>query len=137
MKFLQEQFNKWEEDTHIPVEVMNMVNFIAEKIGHGGGIEEETIYIRNRGDYVIGYAKGFSITHCTSSYEDGPEVDYSGVFAKWLKGLGFKIENSYGDNGMDSAINWHDTFWTDEFICTSSEGSEERFIEWEEKEYVD
>ncbi len=101
MKFLHKKFNKWKQETHIPVDVMNMVNFIAEKIGHGGGIEEKTIYIRNRGGYIIGYGKGFSITHCTSSYEDGPGVDYSGAFVKWLKGLGFKIENSYGDNGMD------------------------------------
>ena len=137
MKFNQEGFEKWETTTHIPEKVMNMVNFIAEKIGHGGGIEEETIQIRNRGGYVIGYAKGFAIRHCTSSYADGPSVDYSSEFIKWLKGLEFKIENSYGDNGLDSATNWHDTYWTNEFIYKPTEISEERFIVWEEMDFVD
>lgn len=136
MKFRQDKFEKWENETHIPEKILDMVNFIADKIGHGGCIEEETIQIRNRGGYVIGYAKGFSITHCTSSYSDGPSQDYSKEFNKWLQGLDFKIENSYGDNGLDSATNWHDTFWTNEFIFKSSEVSEERFVEWEEKDYV-
>lgn len=137
MKFRHDKFREWENGNHIPEEIMNMVNFIAEKIGHGGGIDEETINLYNRGGYVYGYAKGFSITHCTSSYADGPSVDYSGAFAKWLKGLGFRIENSYGDNGMDSATNWHDTYWTHEFIYEPSEVMEDAFIQWEEKDYVE
>ena len=137
MKFKHNEFNKWENETHIHEKIMDMVNFIAEKIGHGGGIEEETITIKNRGGYTIGYAKGFSITHCTSSYADGPSKDYSKEFSKWLEGLGFKIENSYGDNGMDCSTNWHDTFWTNEFIYKQSEVGEERFIEWEDSDYVD
>ena len=76
---------------------MNMVNFIAEKIGHGGDIEQKTITIRNRGGHVIGYAKGFFVVHCTFSYADGPGTDYSKAFSKWLKGLDFEIENSYGE----------------------------------------
>ncbi len=136
MKFLHSKFEKWENETHIPEKVMDMVNFIAEKIGHGGGIEEETISIYNRGGYVIGYAKGFSITHCTFSYADGPSADYSKEFSKWLKGLDFEIENSFGDNGMDCSTNWHDTYWTNEFIYKPSEVEEEEFISWEEKDYV-
>ncbi len=136
MKFLHSKFEKWENSTHIPEKVMDMVNFIAEKIGHGGGIEEETIRIYNRGGYVIGYAKGFRISHCTFSYADGPSPDYSKEFAKWLKGLDFEIENSYGDNGMDCSTNWHDTYWTNEFIYKPTEVDEEQFIEWEEKDYV-
>ena len=85
----------------------------------------------------IGYAKGFSISHCTSSYADGPSVDYSGAFKKWLVGLDFSINNSYGDNGMDTATNWPDTFWTNEFIYRPSEVAEERFIEWEDSDYED
>ena len=136
MKYLHSKFEKWENETHIPEKVMDMVNFIAEKIGYGGGIEEETIKIYNRGGYVIGYAKGFSITHCTFSYADGPSADYSDEFTKWLKGLGFRIENSYGDNCMDYETNWHDTFWTNEFVYEPSEVMEEEFIQWEEKDYV-
>lgn len=136
MKFNQDAFDKWEEKTHIPQDVMNMVNFIAEKVGCGS-VEEKTIHIYNRGGFVIGYGKGFSLTHCTSSYADGPSVDYSSVMKEWLQGLGFVIENSFGDNGMDSASNWHDTFWTNEFLYKPSEVYEERFIIWEDSDYND
>lgn len=135
MKFNDEKFRQWENETHIPDDIMTMVNYIAEKIGHEGGIEEQPITIYNRGGLVIGYAKGFSVTHCTSSYADGPTPDLSGAFSKWLKGLDFRLENSFGDNGMDSATNWHDTFWTNQFIYKPSETSEERFIIWEEDDY--
>lgn len=137
MKFRHDKFREWENGTHIPAEVMNMVNFIADKIGYGDGIEEETITMYNRGGYAIGYAKGFRISHCTSSYADGPSVDYSKAFVKWLKGLGFRVENSYGDNGMDCATNWHDTYWTNEFVYAPSEVEEEMFIEFEEADYID
>ncbi len=135
MKFDNDKFEKWVNETHIPADIMTMVNYIAEKIGHEGGIDEETISIYNRGGLVIGYAKGFTITHCTSSYADGPTPDLSGAFSKWLKGLNFKLENSFGDNGLDCATNWHDTYWNDQFIYTPSETSDERFISWEESEY--
>lgn len=136
MKYLHGKFEKWENETHIPEKIMDMVNFIAEKIGHGGGIEEETIRIYNRGGYVIGYAKGFRISHCTFSYADGPSPDYSKEFIKWLKGLDFEIENSYGDNGMDYSTNWHDTYWTNEFIYKPSEVDYDQFVMYEEKDYV-
>ena len=134
MKFNLYKFDKWEEETHIPEAVMNMVRFIAEKIGYEGYLEEETIQIYNRGGQVIGWAKGFSISHCTSSYEDGPGIDYSDAFVKWLVGLGFSIENSYGDNGIDSSTNWHDTYWHYDFIFNSTQVWEEDFIEWSEAE---
>lgn len=63
-------------------------------------------------------------------------VKYSKEFAKWLKGLDFSIENSYGDNGMDYSTNWHDTYWTNEFVYNPSKVDEDVFIEWEEKDYV-
>lgn len=135
MKFNDEKFRQWENETHIPDDIMTMVNYIAEKIGLDGEIAEETIAIHNRVGLVVGYAKGFSVTHCTSSYADGPTPDLSGAFSKWLKGLDFKLENSFGDNGMDSATNWHDTFWTNQFIYTPSETSEEKFIIWEDDDY--
>lgn len=68
MKFRQDKFEKWENETNIPKSIMEMVNFIAEKIGHGGGIEEQTISVVNPWGIVVGYAKGFTISHCTSSY---------------------------------------------------------------------
>ncbi|MBD5357366.1 MAG: hypothetical protein HDR88_10235 [Bacteroides sp.] len=135
MKFNKEKFRVWENETHIPDDIMTMVNHIAEKIGHCGEVSEETITIYNRGGYAIGYAKGFSITHCTSSYADGPTPDLSRAFSKWLKGLDFKLENSFGDNGMDCATNWHDTFWTNQFIYKPSEIDEEAFIIWEDGDY--
>ena len=129
-----ERFGEWEQNTHIPQKIMDMVNFIAANVGCGF-IEEETITLRNRGGYTYGYAKGFSLTHCTSSYADGPSPDYSQEMAKWLKGLDFSIENSYGDNGMDSATNWHDTIWTHEFIYKPSLVYEEKFMEYDEEDY--
>lgn len=135
MKFNHKKFRQWENETHIPDDIMTMVNYIAEKIGHDGEIAEENITIHNRVGLVVGYAKGFSVTHCTSSYADGPTPDLSGAFSKWLKGLDFKLENSFGDNGMDSATNWHDTFWTNQFIYNPSETSDEDFIIWEDGDY--
>jgi len=134
MKFDTEKFDKWEQETHIPEKILTMVNTIAKEVGCGE-IEEETIDIYNRGGQVIGWAKGFTLTHCTSSYADGPSPDYSKEMAMWLKGLGFMLENSYGDNGMDSSTNWHDTFWQNEFTYKPSEVFEEQFIIWEDGDY--
>lgn len=135
------KFNEWKSTEHIPTAVKNMVNFIGEKIGYGQVFyenEETVISMYNRGGYAYGYAKGFSISHCTSSYADGPGVDYSSAFVKWIKGLGFRIENSYGDNGMDSATNWHDTYWHYDFVYEKSEIDIDRldFEDDEESEEV-
>lgn len=86
---------------------------------------------------TIGYAKGFTISHCTSSYADGPSADYSGEFKKWILGLEFSLNNSYGDNGMDSSTNWHDTFWHNDFIYTPTRISENEFIEFEDRDLYD
>jgi len=110
-EFDNEAFEKWERENHIPEDVMAIVQAVAERIGIGK-LEEETIELRNRGGHVYGYTKGFSLTHCTSSLADGPTPDYTGTFLKWVDGLGFYIAGSYGDNGMDSESNWHDTYWT-------------------------
>ena len=134
MRFDYEKFNEWEQTTHIPDNILTMANAIAKEVGCGG-IMEETIDIYNRGGQVIGWAKGFRLVHCTSSYAEGPSPDYSKEMAMWLKGLGFSIENSYGDNGMDSATNWQDTFWTDELIYKPTEIFEEEFIIWEDDDY--
>lgn len=114
-EFDYDRFYRWEDETHIPEKIMTMINAIAEKVGCGE-LYEETIRIYNRGGYVCGYGKGFSLVHCTSSYETGPTTDYSAEMEMWLKGLGFSLENSFGDNGMDSATNYHDTYWTHQFI---------------------
>lgn len=42
----QERYNKWDEETHIPVEVMTIVNAVCEKIGMC--VEEEIVLFRNR-----------------------------------------------------------------------------------------
>ena len=135
-KFDFVRFGEWEENTHIPTAVMDMVRFIAEKIGCDIS-DETTITLRNRGGYSYAYGKGFTFTYCTSSYADGPGVDYSSTLKKWLKGLDFKIENSYGDNGMDSATNYMDTFWTYEFLYTPSVKYEEDFLEYNEYDEYD
>lgn len=33
MYFDNEKFGKWEDETHIPKAIFDMVNFIAEKVG--------------------------------------------------------------------------------------------------------
>lgn len=132
--FNTERFHKWEEETHIPKELWDMVTFICEKVGADIS-DEHTITMYNRGGYPYGYGKGFSFTYCTSSYADGPSVDYSKVLLKWLKGLGFRIENSYGDNGMDSSTNWQDTFWTYEFICDETVVDDYIFMDYKDEDY--
>lgn len=130
MKFNKESFEKWENETTIPSNVMGVVNGVFNYLGIPCPVVE-TIKLYNRGGHIYAYAKGFSITHCTSSYADGPSEDYSIPLSKFLKGLGFYIENSYGDNGMDSATNWHDTFWTNEFVYKDSIVYDEKFIEYD------
>ena len=109
--FDQKAFDKWEAETHIPQDVWAIAQAVAKQIGIGE-LEEETIELRNRGGYVYAYTKGIRLTHCTSSYADGPSPDYTDTFLRWMKGLGFYVADSCGDNGMDSATNWHDTYWT-------------------------
>ena len=127
-----EAFSKWEEETHIPEDVMKMVEIVCEQIGIE--VYETTIEYRNRGGHVYAFAKGFELVHCTSSYEDGPSEDRTPVFMKWLGGLGFHVENSYGDNGLDSATNWHDTFWHNEIVYDATMVSDDKFWYYEKDE---
>ena len=53
------------------------------------------------------------------------------VFMKWLGGLGFHVENSYGDNGLDSATNWHDTYWHKEVSYGKTLVYDEQFWDWD------
>lgn len=142
-KFNVDAYNKWDNETHIPEEVKKIVNAVMTELGFGlafykdedNSLMEETITIYNRGGYACGYGKGFSLSYCTSSYANGPDADPKYVI-DFIKGLGFKIENSRGDNGMDSATNWHDTYWTYEFIYGPSITWED-FYEYDESDYED
>lgn len=111
-KWNKARFNAWVEKTHIPEDVMKMVEMIAEQIGIS--IEEITVDYRNVWGDTVGVAKGFRLSYCTSSYEDGPSENMTPVFMKWLGGLGFMVCGSFGDNVLDSSTNWHDTYWYDE-----------------------
>jgi hypothetical protein len=115
-EFDEREFEQWEEDNTIPQETMDIVRHVCDKIGCDDIPEEETIPLRNRGGYVYGYAKGFTLSYCTSSLENGPSVDYSKPLLKFIKGLGFRISRSYGDNGMDPSTNTRDTYWNYDFI---------------------
>ena len=114
----KEKFHKWEEETFIPKKIADMVEYICEKVGVY--MNETTIVMRNRGGYPYAYGKGYTYSYRTSSYADGPGCDYSKEISMWLRGLGFKIIYSYGDNGMDSATNWHDTYWHYDFLFEPS-----------------
>lgn len=138
MKSNYEKFYVWEESTTIPEAVMKVVKAVCNELGIGLDESDiETITYRNRGGHPYAYAKGFTLTHYTSSLETGPTEDYSGVFIKWLGGLGFEIVNSYGDNGMDSATNWHDTCWSVEIAYSPSVVYDEKFYEYNDEDYVD
>lgn len=134
MKFRDDVFEKWEKETTIPTDVLGILNAVCNYIG----IDEpciDTIFLRNRGGYIYGYAKGFTLTHCTSSLTDGPSFDYSSALLKFINCLGFSIADSYGDNGKDSATNWRDTFWHYDFIYKDSIMYDEEFTEWEDDDY--
>lgn len=134
--FNQDKFNEWEEKTHLPEKTMDVVNYVCEKLGVSIS-GEITISMRNRGGYLYAYAKGFSYSYCTSSYIDGPDEDYSKEIKMFVKGLGFKVANSYGDNGLDSETNWHDTFWTYEFIYEPTMVYAEDFYDYDLEDYTD
>ena len=132
-------FEKWENETHIPEKTMDMLNWICEKIGIFPPIEE-TISLRSVYGIEYGLCKGFSLTHCTSSLADGPSKDYSQELKGFIKGLGFEIVGSHGDNGLDSATNWHDTFWTYDFGYMPTKTNINNFYDYPEdydEEYED
>lgn len=112
------RFNAWQEGTHIPEDVMKMVEMIAEKIGIS--VYETTVDYRNVWDDIIGVAKGFQLSYCTSSLEDGPSEDMTPVFMKWIEGLGFEVCGSYGDNGLHSDTKGYDTYWYTEIAYTET-----------------
>lgn len=112
-----------------------MVNHIAQKVGATVS-DEKTITLHSVYGTDYGYAKGFSLSYCTSSIEGGPSEDYSKELLNWIQGLGFSIANSYGDNGLDPyASGDGDTFWTYEFIYEPTEVSKEQFITWNNDEF--
>lgn len=127
-----ERFEKWENETHIPEDIMKMVNIVCEQLGIY--VEETTIEHRNRFNLLIGFSKGFTLSHCTSSYETGPTADMTPVFMKWLSGLGFYHERGRGDNGLDSATNWHDTYWYDDISYRPSYVYDDQFWDWDDDE---
>ena len=129
-KWNQKRYEDWQENTHIPEDVMIMVNAVCEKIGIY--VEESVVLYRDIWGKPYASAKGFQISHCTSSYETGPTVDMTPVFMKWLGGLGFEVCASYGDNGMDSGTNWHDTYWTKEVAYQPTTVYDEKFYDWDD-----
>lgn len=132
-KFLQKKYDRWANTNQIPETVMNMVRHVTQKVGYPIE-EEEVIAIRNYYGEIYAYAKGFRVTYCTSSYANGPSADYSQVILKWLKGLDFEIVAEDGDNGLDSATNYHDTYWTYDVIYKPSLIYAEQFEDYEEDE---
>ena len=124
-----EKYNKFEEERQIPETVKRIVRAVLVECGLHDPFpddSEETIPLRNRGGWTYAYGKGFVLSYCTSSMEDGPDADPRYVI-DFIKGLGFIIENSYGDNGLDAASNWHDTYWNYDFLYKPSVRQIEEF----------
>lgn len=125
----QQTFEQWRDTNQIPDQVKRIVNAVLKECGYHeafdfeyqeeGESNEEVITLRNRGGYAYGYGKGFSMSYRTSSMEDGPDTDPEYII-DFIKGIGFTIENSYGDNGMDSSTNYRDTWWNYEFLYKPS-----------------
>lgn len=128
----QQRYEEWIENTHIPEDVMTIVNAVCEKIGIY--VEEDVVLYRNIYGEPYASAKGFHISHCTSSYATGPTTDMAPVLIKWLSGLGFEVCASYGDNGMDSATNWNDTYWTEDIAYKPTIVYDEVFYDWDGEE---
>ena len=135
--FNHEEYYKWADTDQIPKQVKDMVQYISEKVGCSVDDEEKVIELRNRGGHTYAFGKGFTISYCTSSLADGPGEDYSDTLIKWIEGIGFRIENSYGDNGMDSATNYNDTYWHYDFVYEPSIVSIEKFVDWDENDDED
>lgn len=117
--FNQEKFMKWEEETCIPEKTKKMIMAVANSLGIY--LEEVTITLQNRGGFPYAFGKGLRYTFCTSSMENGPEEDWHEELERLLRNFGFRVADSYGDNGLDSSTNWHDTFWNYEYIYCASE----------------
>lgn len=108
------------ESYKIPDKIIALIERINEVFSLNIEIDEAPIALRNRGGFVYAYGKGFRYTYCTSSMVDGAEYDYSKEIKSILCHCGFSLENSFGDNGMDSSTNWHDTYWNYEFVYKDS-----------------
>lgn len=103
---------------HLPAKV----GYALERIEEVFGITftETEVILRNLGGWA--YAKGWGVeySYCTFSYMDGPHYDYHDEFDNMLRGLGFDMERSFGDNGLDSSTNWHDTYWSYQYVYKKS-----------------
>ena len=102
-----------------PDKVANALRNIEKVFGIEFEVDEE-IPLLNRGGWAYAVGKGLRYSYCTSSMLDGPGYDYSKEFNIMLKGLGFEQANSFGDNGLDSATNFQDTYWNYEYLYSPS-----------------
>ena len=108
------------EDLKLSSKEKYMLSQISKVLGIDLPTQEDDfdiIYLRNRGGYVYATGYGFTYSYRTFSLEDGPEIDLSDELKFYLKAIGFNIENSYGDNGMDPYGSCcRDTYWNYDFI---------------------
>lgn len=119
---MNDRYDKFVEEQQIPDTVKRIVRAVFVDCGLLDPFpdgNEEIISLSNRGGWTYAYGKGFKLSFCTNSLENGPDADPKYVI-DFIKGLGFTIENSYGDNGLDSASNWHDTYWSYDFLYKPS-----------------
>ena len=129
----QEKFFAWEEKKHIPEEVKRIVRAVFVECGICDPFpddDEETIRMHNRGGWLYAVGKGLTLMYRTSSMEDGPDADPR-YLVDFIKGLGFVIKNSHGDNGLDGATNWHDTYWQYDVLYKPSLTYIEEFEEYD------
>jgi hypothetical protein len=118
-KWKETEINKKEEyhsnTEELPSKTLNLIKKCEEIFNCKIEIKDK-VYLYDGSGSQIAVGPGVSVTHRTGSMSSGPSDDYSEEIFKFLKHNGFIKSNSYGDNGMDSATNHRDTYWTKEFI---------------------
>lgn len=103
----------------LPEKIFNICQMIEKMFNISFSYDNVEYY--NRGGWRYAKAAGFSYTYCTFSMESGPDVDYRNEIEMILKGLGFEVANSHGNNGLDPAESYgRDCYWTYEFAYTKS-----------------
>lgn len=106
-------------ETQIPEKILSLLERM-ETLFDTNFYYEANYTLFNRGGYP--YAKGEAIVYrvCTSSFANGPDIDYSEEIKQILRNTGFECHGD-GNNGLDPAGSFgRDTYWTYHFLYRPS-----------------
>lgn len=113
------EYSDLKKDTKIPERIVALLSRMEQLFGIG--FEYEPNYtLCNRGGWPYAKAEAFRYSVCTSSFADGPDLDYSKEIKEILLHCGFECEGE-GDNGLDPIGSYcRDTYWNYHFIYNRS-----------------